>query len=96
MADVAAVAVWAATGAGASFWPVWVILVSALRLARDGWRLFGPAGELESGASDGGLGGDGRPAGLDERHARHLARREEHAARHAARRDAAVERRRRH
>jgi len=31
-------------GAGSSFWPIWVILVSALRLARDAWRLLGPDG----------------------------------------------------
>jgi Domain of unknown function (DUF1707) len=42
--DVGCVAVWAATGANGSFWPQWVILVSALRLARDAWRLLGPAG----------------------------------------------------
>ena len=40
--DVGCVAVWAATGASGSFWPIWVILVSALRLARDAWRLLGP------------------------------------------------------
>lgn len=40
--DVGCVAGWAATGANGSFWPVWVILVSALRLARDAWRLLGP------------------------------------------------------
>jgi len=43
--DAGCVAVWAATGAGASFWPIWVILVSALRLARDAWRLLGPAAD---------------------------------------------------
>jgi hypothetical protein len=41
--DAGCVAVWAATGASGSFWPIWVILVSALRLARDAWRLLGPA-----------------------------------------------------
>ncbi len=41
--DLGCVAVWAATGAGSSFWPIWVILVSMLRLARDAWRLLGPA-----------------------------------------------------
>jgi len=41
--DVGAVVIWAATGADGSFWPQWVILVSALRLARDAWRLLGPA-----------------------------------------------------
>jgi len=41
--DIGCVAVWAATGATGSFWPEWVILVSGLRLARDAWRLLGPA-----------------------------------------------------
>jgi Domain of unknown function (DUF1707) len=41
--DIGAVAIWAATGAGGSFWPEWVILITALRLARDAWRLLGPA-----------------------------------------------------
>ena len=45
--DVGCVAVWAATGASGSFWPIWVILVSALRLARDAWRLLGPAAEAQ-------------------------------------------------
>ena len=43
--DVGCVAIWAATGADGSFWPIWVILVSGLRLARDAWRLLGPAAE---------------------------------------------------
>jgi hypothetical protein len=43
--DLGAVAIWAATGSNGSFWPKWVILVSALRLARDAWRLLGPAPE---------------------------------------------------
>jgi hypothetical protein len=46
--DAGCVAVWAATGASGSFWPVWVILVSALRLARDGWRLLGPGADPEA------------------------------------------------
>ncbi len=52
LADVACVGVWAASGAHGSFWPAWVILVSGLRLARDGWRLLGPAGELETDSGD--------------------------------------------
>ena len=43
--DAGCVAVWAATGASGSFWPLWVILVSSLRLARDAWRLLGPASQ---------------------------------------------------
>jgi hypothetical protein len=45
LANVGCVAVWAASGADGSFWPEWVMLVSALRLARDAWRLLGPAPE---------------------------------------------------
>jgi hypothetical protein len=41
--DVGCVAIWAATGAQGEFWPIWVIVVSAVRLARDAWRLLGPA-----------------------------------------------------
>jgi hypothetical protein len=40
--DVGAVAVWLLTGANASFWPQWVIVASAFRLAFDGRRLLGP------------------------------------------------------
>ncbi|HEY5197317.1 MAG TPA: DUF1707 domain-containing protein [Solirubrobacteraceae bacterium] len=92
IANVGCVGVWAATGAHAAFWPAWVMLISVLRLGRDGWRLFGPGGALESGASDDVLRGQDRPGRLDDRNARHLARREEHAARHAARRDDALAR----
>jgi Domain of unknown function (DUF1707) len=40
--DIGYIAVWLATGANSSFWPQWVILLSAFRLAFDGWRLLGP------------------------------------------------------
>jgi hypothetical protein len=43
--NVACVAIWAISGAG-HFWPVWVMLISCLRLARDAWRLMGPASDL--------------------------------------------------
>jgi hypothetical protein len=43
--DVGCVVVWAATGASGQFWPIWVIAVSGLRLARDAWRLLGPAAD---------------------------------------------------
>jgi Domain of unknown function (DUF1707) len=36
------VAIWAASGASGSFWPIWVIIFALLPLVRDGWRLFGP------------------------------------------------------
>lgn len=86
IANIGCVAVWAATGAHGVFWPVWVMLISLLRLGRDGWRLFGPGGALESGAGDDVLRGDDR----HDHHARRLARREEHAARREARRDQAL------
>ena len=44
--NIGCVAVWAA-GGGGSFWPEWVMLVSGLRLLRDGWRLLGPAADQE-------------------------------------------------
>jgi uncharacterized protein DUF1707 len=84
IANVGCVGVWAASGAHGAFWPAWVMLVSALRLGRDGWRLFGPGGALESGASDEELRGDGRRGGREGRHERHVAQREERAARKAA------------
>ncbi len=43
--DVGSILIWLATGANSSFWPQWVILVSAFRFAFDGWRLLGPAAE---------------------------------------------------
>lgn len=52
--DVGCVAVWVVTGASGSFWPQWVILVSALRLARDAWRLLGPAGASDDATAEAG------------------------------------------
>jgi hypothetical protein len=40
-------AIWVASGANGSFWPVWVALLVAVSLLRDGWRLYGPAPELD-------------------------------------------------
>jgi hypothetical protein len=40
-------AIWAISGAGGQFWPIWVLLVTALALARSVWRLYGPAPELD-------------------------------------------------
>lgn len=84
IANVGCVGVWAASGAHGAFWPAWIMLLSALRLGRDGWRLFGPGGAVESGASDEELRGDGRHARGEGRHQRHLAEREQRAARKAA------------
>ena len=40
-------AIWAASGASGMFWPVWVLIVTAIALIRNGWRLYGPAPELD-------------------------------------------------
>jgi hypothetical protein len=90
IANVGCVGVWAATGAHAAFWPAWIMLVSALRLGRDGWRLFGPGGQLESGAPDEVLRGDDRRARHDDPRQQHLAGREQRAARKAALREQAL------
>jgi hypothetical protein len=44
IASLACIGIWAA-GGGGSFWPIWVILVSAIVLARNAWRVFGPGDE---------------------------------------------------
>jgi len=40
-------AIWAIDGASGQFWPVWVLIVVVLPLLRNGWRLYGPAPELD-------------------------------------------------
>jgi hypothetical protein len=39
--------IWVAAGASGAFWPVWVALVGLIPLVRNGWRLYGPAPELD-------------------------------------------------
>jgi Domain of unknown function (DUF1707) len=39
--------IWAASGAAGQFWPIWVALVVLIPLLRNGWRLYGPAPELD-------------------------------------------------
>lgn len=34
--------IWLASGHHGQFWPVWVLIVVVLSLARNGWALFGP------------------------------------------------------
>jgi Domain of unknown function (DUF1707) len=41
-------AIWLASGASGSFWPVWVLIVVLLSAARTGWALFGPAPDLDA------------------------------------------------
>ena len=40
--------IWAATGATAPFWPVWVLVFPVVFLTRNVWRLYGPAPELDT------------------------------------------------
>jgi uncharacterized protein DUF1707 len=44
---VVCVAIWAAAGAHGAFWPAWVALVAVIPLLRNGWRLYGPAPDIE-------------------------------------------------
>jgi uncharacterized membrane protein YccC len=39
--------IWVATGANGTFWPIFVLLVVIIPLVRNGWRLYGPAPELD-------------------------------------------------
>jgi DUF1707 SHOCT-like domain len=43
---VLCVGIWAAAGANGSFWPIWVILLTAVALARSAWRTLGPGRAL--------------------------------------------------
>ncbi len=45
---VMSIAIWAASGAQGSFWPIWVIIATAIPLVRNGWRLYGPAPDPDS------------------------------------------------
>lgn len=42
------VAVWLFSGANGSFWPAWVLLIALIPLLRNGWRLYGPAPDLDA------------------------------------------------
>ncbi len=39
--------VWAASGGGAGFWPAFLLIFPAIFLFRNGWRLYGPAPDLD-------------------------------------------------
>jgi hypothetical protein len=62
-ASLVCVAIWLASGAHGSFWPIWVIIFTLLPVLRDSWRLLGPGSDL-----------DVVEARLQARHERHLAR----------------------
>ncbi len=40
--------IWLFSGANGSFWPAWTLLIAAVPLVRDGWRLYGPAPDLDA------------------------------------------------
>ena len=40
--------VWVFSDASGSFWPAWTLLIAVIPLVRNGWRLYGPAPDLES------------------------------------------------
>jgi Domain of unknown function (DUF1707) len=70
--------IWLVSGAHGQFWPVWVLVVVALTLARSGWALYGPAPDLD--AVERHLdarksAGRTRDERRDERHARRADRR---------------------
>jgi uncharacterized protein DUF1707 len=46
-AFVVCAVIWAAAGASGSFWPIWILVVALIPLLRNGWRLYGPAPELD-------------------------------------------------
>lgn len=39
--------IWVSSGAHGQFWPIWVVLAALIPLLRNGWRLYGPAPELD-------------------------------------------------
>jgi len=39
--------VWLATGTNGGFWPVWVLIFALIPLVRNGWKLYGPAPDLD-------------------------------------------------
>jgi hypothetical protein len=39
--------IWALAGASGSFWPAWLLIIAVLPLVKYGWRLYGPAPELD-------------------------------------------------
>lgn len=40
--------VWLVDGAQGQFWPVWVLIVVVLSLAKSGWALYGPSPDLDA------------------------------------------------
>ncbi len=64
--------VWAASGASGPFWPAFLLIFPALFLFRNGWRLYGPAPDLDRVQLELGRGPrDGRRGGRGGRHRHH-------------------------
>jgi hypothetical protein len=40
--------IWLASGASGQFWPVWVLVVVLISVARSGWALYGPSPDLDA------------------------------------------------
>lgn len=40
--------IWAASGAGSFFWPIFLLIPTIAMIARVGWALYGPAPDLEA------------------------------------------------
>ncbi|HKG04392.1 MAG TPA: DUF1707 domain-containing protein [Conexibacter sp.] len=65
LVSVAATAIWLATGADGPFWPKWLILIGAIRVAFSAWSELGPAGAARTGRDEARLGRGGvRPREL--------------------------------
>ncbi len=45
---VVGTAIWFSDGAGGQFWPVWVLILLVLSVARNAWALYGPAPDLDA------------------------------------------------
>lgn len=45
-------AIWLVSGASGQFWPVWVLVIVALSLVRNGWALYGPGADLDAVEAD--------------------------------------------
>lgn len=74
MPFVICTAIWVNSGANSTFWPAFVLIVVLIPLLRNGWRLYGPAPDLD------------RVEAELERRERHAERQSRRAERHARRR----------
>jgi len=39
--------IWLASGTSGGFWPIWALVFALIPLLRNGWRLYGPAPDLD-------------------------------------------------